>query len=105
MISSTSIISSTCLSFLDVPADDDVDSLMQLKTRLGHMGFVCLICGQTCKEKGKMKRHMKSKHMRPVHYRCPTCDQLFVNRGFENHVRKYHPTWKGVALETFQVDG
>ena len=102
-MSLANILSSTCLSFLDVPEDDDVESLMQLKTRLGHMGFVCLICGQTCKEKAKMKRHMRCKHMRPVHYRCPTCHKLFVNRGFEAHVRNFHPTWKGVDLESFQV--
>ena len=83
--------------------DDDVESLMQLKMRAGHLGFVCLICGQTCKEKGKMKRHMKSRHMRPVHYRCPTCELIFVNRGFENHFRKSHPEWKGVDLASFQV--
>ena len=77
---------------------------MQFKMRQGHLGFVCLICGHASKLKDLMKRHMKSKHMTPVIYRCPSCDKKFVNRGFERHVQRSHPTWKGVDLESFRFN-
>ena len=81
----------------------DLETLMLLKTKQGLVGYVCLICGQTCKQKAHIKRHMKEMHTKPVHYECPTCKKRFVNRSFEKHVRAHHPDWAGVDLHSFEV--
>ena len=81
----------------------DPETLVLLKTKQGRLGYVCLICGRCCKQRGHIKRHMKEMHMKPVRYECPTCKKRFVNRGFEKHVRAHHPTWVGVDLKSFQI--
>ena len=77
--------------------------MMATKTSVGNLGFVCLLCGQSTTQKGHLKRHMREKHMEPTRFQCPACNKVFKNRGFEDHVKKVHPTWQGVDLNDFKI--
>ena len=89
--------------FVDGGETDDLGLLMAEKMREGDLGFVCLLCGQSARHKRNIRRHMKEKHMPPVQYECPSCQEIFTNRGFSMHVVKYHPTWKGIDLKSFRI--
>ena len=82
---------------------EELQDLMATKTSVGNLGFVCLLCGQSTTQKGHLKRHMREKHMEPSRFQCPACNKVFKNRGFEDHVKKVHPTWQGVDLNDFKI--
>ena len=82
---------------------EELEDLMATKTSVGNLGFVCLLCGQSTTQKGHLKRHMREKHMEPTRFQCPACNKVFKNRGFEDHVKKVHPTWQGVDLNDFKI--
>ena len=84
-------------------AEDELRVLMAEKMREGDLGFVCLLCGQSAKHKRNIRRHMREKHLPPVQYECPSCRDIFTNRGFTVHVQRYHPTWKGIDLKSFRI--
>ena len=76
---------------------------MATKTMASAMGTICLLCDYCAKNKAQMKSHLKEKHMKPVRYSCPSCNKIYINRGFQNHIRLFHPTWKGADVNRFRI--
>ena len=92
-----------CPQFLDAP-DEDLETLMSTKVRQCTFGFACLLCGRSIKEKRNMRSHMRDKHMKPRQYRCDPCNQIFLNRAFQTHIAKHHPTWVGIDKGSFLIN-
>ena len=69
------------------------------------IGFACLICGRSIKERHNMRTHMRNQHMKPPKYKCPPCNQIFQKYiAFYHHVRRSHPEWQGIDYASFRVD-
>ena len=93
-----------CPDLVDLP-EEDLETLMATKSKPCAMGFACLICGRSIKERKNMRAHMRNQHMTPQKYSCPTCNQIFEKyMAFYVHVRKHHPNWQGIDYESFRVD-
>ena len=76
---------------------------MATKVEKCDYGHVCLICLKAIKGKQEMRRHMREQHMKPREYKCPTCDLVFKNRQFKEHVNKSHPDWRGMSMDRFRI--
>ena len=82
-------------------ARQDLNSMMKTQVQKVTNGYMCLICGRISSRLDHLKRHLKEQHMQPEYFRCPPCNQVFVNRQFYNHIRKAHPTWKDIDYKRY----
>ena len=93
-----------CPDFVDLP-EEDLETLMATMCKPCAIGFACLICGRSIKERHNMRTHMRNQHMKPPKYKCPPCNQIFQKYiAFYHHVRKSHPEWQGIDYASFRVD-
>ena len=92
------------LVILDAGEIDDLKALVAANVERCDYGFVCLICSRSIKQMTKMRRHMREVHMKPKEYRCPPCNLVFKNRHFGDHVRKFHPDWRGINIDRFLIE-
>lgn len=81
----------------------DLSSMMKNQVQKLTNGFMCLICGRIFGRLDHMRRHLKEQHMQPEYFRCPPCNEVFINRRFYNHVRKAHPTWKEIDYNRYRL--
>lgn len=81
----------------------DLNSMMKTQVQKLTNGFMCLICGRIIGRLDHMRRHLKEQHMKPEYFRCPPCNQVFINRLFYDHIRKAHPTWKDIDYNRYRL--
>lgn len=61
----------------------------------GKTGFMCDLCGQSCKSKAVLTEHMKRIHIKIKGYRCSKCKALFKNhRLLQEHQSVHDGTYK-----------
>ena len=65
--------------------------------------FLCLICNKVLKNKEKSRKHFRDIHWADAPtFLCPEENYTYTSRNaFGEHIRRNHPEWKGVALDTF----
>lgn len=68
----------------------------------GNNGIICRLCGKMIKQMSNMRRHFRDKHDSPVVYNCPECRRSYNGKnGFQTHIYRTHPQWKGVNVDSF----
>ena len=68
----------------------------------GANGFVCRLCGKLIRQLANMRRHFRDKHGSQKVYFCPECQRHYTGKnGFQTHVYRTHPQWKGIDVDSF----
>ena len=65
-----------------------------------HNSQTCLECGRQFKDKSTLSQHMKFAHLNIIEYPCPSCDKQFIDKkGLRRHILSVHDKIKPYYCE------